>query len=289
MTARLLDVTPAQYLQDPCSTPSLSASIAHTLVSRSPLHAWADHPKLGNLQRSSTAAQDDGSIIHRLLLGRGANYEIIHAPDWRTKDAKAQRDQATADGKIPVLVEKFIELKHAADTIGDKLKRDFGIVFDGDSEVAIEFTEVGNEGPVLCRAMLDHVKMGSPIPIMDVKKTVSADLRSCSKNAYYYGMDIAHAAYTSALSSLVPEITGRADILFLFVEADPPYPIVPARLDGAFKTLGERRWLRAVQLWEKCLAENRWPSYTDSIATLEAPAWMLTQEEMDDERTSRDL
>src|SRR5688572_24266058 len=68
--ARLLDITPADYHLDPCVTPSLSSSIAHTLVTKSPLHAWTEHPRFGALRSESSKAQDEGSIIHKLLLGK---------------------------------------------------------------------------------------------------------------------------------------------------------------------------------------------------------------------------
>ncbi len=86
MAANILNVTEAAYHADPCDRPSLSHSIAHTLVSESPRHAWIEHPRLGgNRERVSTRAMDDGAILHRLLLGEGAGFEMVMADDWRTK------------------------------------------------------------------------------------------------------------------------------------------------------------------------------------------------------------
>ena len=45
--ARILDVTHEQYLADPCATPSLNQSTAHVMLTKSPLHAWHQHPRLG--------------------------------------------------------------------------------------------------------------------------------------------------------------------------------------------------------------------------------------------------
>lgn len=88
MTARILNVSEAAYHADPCPSPSLSQSIAHTLITQSPRHARLEHPRLGGQQRASTKAMDEGAILHKLLLGAGADFEMVVADDWRTKAAK---------------------------------------------------------------------------------------------------------------------------------------------------------------------------------------------------------
>ena len=41
-----LGVIEAEYHADPAPEPSLSRSLAHTLLTRSPRHAWQAHPRL---------------------------------------------------------------------------------------------------------------------------------------------------------------------------------------------------------------------------------------------------
>ena len=61
-----------QYVADPVVRPSLSASIGWTLLTRSPLHAWAAHPRLGQADETApTKAMDFGTVAHRLLLEDG--------------------------------------------------------------------------------------------------------------------------------------------------------------------------------------------------------------------------
>jgi PDDEXK-like domain of unknown function (DUF3799) len=272
MTARILDATPEQYHADPCAEPSLSSSVAHTLVTRSALHAWTEHPRFGNQRAKATDAQDDGSIIHRLMLGKGATLAVISADNYKTKAAQQARDDARARGEIPVLERKHDALVKIAAKLAANLA-DYGINLSGGSaEVAIEYEDNG----VLCRSMLDYLKGPT---IIDLKSIRSADPKSCSRAAHSYGYDIAHAAYTTAVERLYPEFAGRTDFLFVFMELEPPYAVVPCRMDGAFAALGRSRWERAQNLWRQCLATNRWPSYVESITTLEAPPWAMVEEE----------
>jgi hypothetical protein len=275
--ARILSCTLEQYYADPCEVPSLSQSCAKTIVTKSPLHAWTEHPRFGANRGESTAAMDEGTLIHRLVLDKGADVVIIESDAFRTNAAKAARDEAIAAGKIPVLAHKYENAVAIANTLKSNLFTEHGIRLDGESEVAIEWQEEGAEGLVTCRGLMDHVKIDQG-RIYDVKKTASAHPRQCGRSAVEYGYDIQHAAYTRALAKLRPELEGRIDFVFLFMEIEAPYAIVPARLDGVLRELGAQRWDRAVLTWEKCLNSNRWPSYADRIVNIEAPQWAITQE-----------
>jgi hypothetical protein len=275
--ARILQCSLDQYYADPCEVPSLSQSIAKTIVTKSPLHAWTEHPRFGNNRGESTAAMNDGTLIHKLVLGKGADVVIVESDAFRTNAAKAARDAAIEEGKIPVLAHKYENAVAIANTLKSNLLTEHGICLDGESEVAIEWQEEGAEGLVTCRGMMDHVKIDQG-RIYDVKKCESAHPRKCGRNAVEYGYDIQHAAYTRALAKLRPELEGRIDFVFLFMEIEPPYAIVPARLDGVLRELGSQRWDRAVLTWEKCLSSNRWPAYADRIVQIEAPTWAINQE-----------
>lgn len=275
MTARILDISPDEYHTDPTG-PTLSASAAKTLIMQSPAHCWSEHPKLGAAPRESTDAQDAGTLIHYLLLGRGPTIDIIDADSYRTNVAKELRDESLAAGRVPVLRHKHESAERAAATLRQRIA-DHGIDLSaGRNEVAIEFEENGLEGPVKCRCLIDHLELGNAL-IVDVKKIVSADKGTRDRHGFIYGMDIQHASNVSAVTKLEPELLGRVDFKFLFVEVDPPYAVVPCPVSGAFAALGESRWLRAVQLWERCLARDEWPCYEPS--PLEPPGWAMAMEE----------
>lgn len=282
MAARILDVTEAEYHADPCASPSLSQSIAHTLITESPRHAWLAHPRLGgNAERFASKVMEEGQILHKLLLGAGAQFEMVVAPDWRTNAAKEARDAIIADGKIAVLAHNFKKLQIAADRIF-KNAANQGFPFGGRSELAIEFTDYADSWSrtreVLCRCRIDQVT--DEHTIYDVKKVESANPKEITRCIVEYGYDIQAHAYTHAYEQLVADAVGRSRFVFLFCETDPPYEVVPAVLDGAFREIGRTRWQKALTLWEQLLAEGSWPwpGYADGAITLVPPQWVVSQE-----------
>jgi hypothetical protein len=280
MSARILEVTEAQYHADPCERPSLSHSIAHTLVTRSPRHAWLEHPRLGGQQRVATKAMDEGSVLHRLLLDAGADFDVLAFDDWRTKDARAERDDSVARGRIPLLVKDFERLHEAAKCLKQNAaNQGFPLGLPGArSELSIEFTEQVEQDHVLCRCRIDQARADHVL--YDLKKVRSANPKDLERIIVASAYDIQAETYTRGYEQLVPEALGRSDFVFLFCETEPPYEVVPARLDGALREIGKRRWEKAVRLWRQLLAEGSWPwpGYVDGAVILAAPAWVMSQE-----------
>lgn len=270
------DISADKYHEDPCDGPSLSASIASTLIGYSPLHAYSQHPKLGGRSKKRTRSMDDGTLIHALLLDAGRNIVTIPYDDYRTNAAKAARDQALAMGSIPVIAEKLDIAKKIANKLEARLRDDFGIIFNGSSEVVVVWEEPGAFGPVKCRAMMDHLLSGRVI--YDLKTTSDGRPRACSQSAVNYGYAIQHAAYTSALKRLNPELAGRIQMSFVFVELEPPFAATPATLSAELAELGAMQWRRAITTWERCLRDDTWPGYTTSRAVLDCPPWAMTAE-----------
>jgi hypothetical protein len=279
MTAHRLNVTEEEYHADPCASPSLSHSLAHVLTSQTPAHLYRVHPRLGGHRGESTPEMDHGKLIHALVLEEGEAVDVIEADDWRTKAAKEKRDESRRQGRIPVLVHKYDAAKVAADHIRQNLAAK-GFHFSGESEVAIEWTEPAQEGDVVCRCKIDHLILDGGT-ILDLKTTQDADPEHCARQVTDYGYDIQEAAYKRAVGELYPDLVGAVSFVFLFVETDPPYAVTPATLDGVFRSIGERKWTRAVSTFARCLATDTWPDYTSGpgALTLAAPGWVLSKYE----------
>jgi hypothetical protein len=271
MTARLLT---GPYSDNPCSVPYLSQSTANTLLDKSALHAWSEHPMLGNQRKPATKAMDKGQLLHKLVLGEGAEIEVIEADNYRTKLAQEIRDRAIEQHRVPMLAKDHDDIIRSLETIQNNI-RAFGIALDGESEVGLEWTEPGRTTDVLCRCRIDHLTSST---IIDVKKTQSAHPKACARSVVNYGYHVQQAAYINAAAALKPELVGAIDYILLFIEVEPPYAVLPARLDGALAQMGQMRWQRAVLAWEECLATGHWPSYSAGIARLECPAWAMNDE-----------
>jgi hypothetical protein len=276
--AQRLEVTTAEYLADPAPEPSLSSSIAKLLLDRSPAHARLAHPRLGGVSSRSTAAMDLGALIHRYVLGKGADVEPIDADDFRTKAAQQARDEARKQGQIPVLARVAGVAVAAAACIRRELDR-VGVVFDGESEVAILWQENAEDGAIWCRGMLDHVvERAGMLYVYDLKTIHCAHPDDCTKSAINYGYDLQQEAYTRAAEGLWPEYEGRVEFRFVFCEPDPPHAVTVAQLDATMRERGRRRWREAVDTWSRCLHTDTWPGYAQEPVTLWSPGWLLQRE-----------
>lgn len=286
MNARLLTLSDADYFADKVlDTPTLSQSIARLLVDQSPLHAWAAHPRLGNCSgEEPTKALDDGTLMHHMLLGTGKDsVAIIDAKDYRTKAAQEVRDAAIAAGLLPVLAHKHAELKAGVSMMRDRMA-DAGVDLDlfdsAQSEAGILWYEDG----VACRGRIDklHVERRN---IFEVKKSRNAHPLACARHMLAYGYDIQWAAYTSGLDKLTDAL-GHVDMQFIFIEDNAPYAVTVGRPDGIMRELGTKKWRRAIDIWQLCLKDGKWPGYATAPVKLEAPAWAISQQmvaEMEDE------
>jgi hypothetical protein len=273
---KLLEMPAAEYHADPSPTPSLSASMAHTLLSRSPAHARLAHPRLGGVPRAATAAMEKGTLVHDMLLcGSQVAAEIIPADNYRTKAAQQQRDDALAAGLVPVLEREFAELLAVAAKLTAKLA-EAGIAFDGQAEGVALWEERDDEGrPVPCRARLDHWRAPR---IDDLKTTASARPKDCVRSIFEYGYATQAAAYLSAVEHLWPELAGRASFRFVFVELAEPCLFTAVELAGSALAVGRSQWRRAVNLWSRCLRTGEWPGYVEGVYRAEARPWDLRDE-----------
>ena len=262
--------------------PSLSASIAKILVSRTPEHARLAHPRLQTAEdadadeEEETASQSRGTLIHRLVLGQGGDIVIIDADDYRKKVAQEARDAAKAEGKIPLLRGKADALNRAAERIRRRLRENYGITLDGESECPILWTERASDGTLVrCKAMVDHLWEDRGAGL-DLKTLADASPDSCGRQAADFGHALQAAAYRSAIERLSPANVGRVDFAFAFAEVRAPNIVTVAELDGQHLDMGVQQWRYAVDLWAQCMRTGKWPAYYERQRTrLAAKLWVL--------------
>lgn len=265
------------YHADPCEKPSLTATIANILERQSPAHAFHAHPRLGGEKRERSATLDKGTALHAMLLGTEPIVMSVDADDWRTKAARERREEIEAQGAVAMLRREHEALELVVDLIRQRFV-EFGIDFDGDSEISAFWEETTTAGAsVLCRGRLDHLSQDRST-IFDLKMSRSASPISCVKHVESYGYDVQSAAYTRAVEKAHPELAGRVDFVFLFAELEGPIAVTPVRLDTAFREIGTRKWLRAVETWERCLRTDHWPTYVSKVTEISPPPWSVARE-----------
>lgn len=269
------------YHADPAPTPSLSRSVAVTLLDKRPLHAWHAHPRLGGGDEDAKARKlDVGSVAHELMIGQGRGIHVIAATNkagkdvenYATKAAQEERDDALAAGLTPVLRCDLDRAEAMVDAVRSKLARvpgAAGAFEDGLGEaVAIWRDPAGVYG----RCMLDWWGP-TEYDVWDLKTTAGGLSDRDLANRIDAGLDVQAAWYSRGLSILRPEAIGRVTFNFVFVEDKPPHEVRVIRLTGEQQARGERKAVTAAVWFADCLARNEWPGYAPTIDRVESPPW----------------
>jgi hypothetical protein len=272
----VLDVTAADYHADNIGDerPSLTQSLVKTLITKSPLHAWADHPKLNpNFRRAEESKFDLGTAAHQLLLEGEDTIFIVVADDWKTNAAKEARELARAHGRVPLLAKHADEVRQMVAAIWEQLAQhdaDPPLFMDGKPEQTIVWEEDG----VLCRARLDWLR-DDLAAIDDLKSTrASAEPRAWAKTLYGMGADVQAAFYMRAVRAA---FGAEPAFRFCAVECSPPFALSVVTLAPSALELANAKIDYAVKTWRHCLETGDFPGYDRRVAAVEMPSWEETR------------
>lgn len=259
-----------QYHADPCPEPSLSGSVAIPLVHRSPLHAWHKHCRLNpNYKCEDSSRLDLGSACHAMLLGAGAEIEVIDFADYRTKAAQEARDVAIASGKIPMIAEKH-KIAVAMSGVAKEFIGDLTV--NGRPEQVM----VWREGQAWCRGMVDWLADDRRL-VLDYKTTAgSANPADVERTLFDQNYHMKAAFYERGLDVLDLDRSniGRRKFLFMFQEIDAPFACSMVRLSEGAMTIGRKQSTYAIRRWQQCMKSSDWPGYGTLTHMMETPSWI---------------
>lgn len=266
------DIPAEVYHADPAPDPSLSSSLAKVLVSASPAHAYAQHPRLGGTYESDASKRMDfGSCAHVLMLGRGSGIEIIAAADYRTKAAQQARDEARAAGRIPVLTDDYARAVAMRDAAREALAE--ADLLDGFMAATPELVALAEDRGMWLRAMADRFDERM-LTIWDYKTTsASAAPSSVGRLIENMGYDLSAAHYEHVFGLIRPEWRGRLKFMWLVQETTAPYEATICTLDATGRDIGARKAAFARGLWRDCITSGAWPGYPRGVVTAAYPTW----------------
>lgn len=263
MTPMICNMPAPQYHADPCPTPSLSAGMINRMLD-APALCFHESSRLnpGYVAPEAPSRFTIGSVAHLVFLEPNAVAEsvvVVDAEDWRTKDAKAQRDEARAAGKEAIL-------RHQMDAISDARE-----AFTADPFIRAAFMHGKTEqsmfwkhaSGIWCRARPDFIA-ASGMYLCDYKTTANANPTKFGRHAYNLGYHRRAAWYLDGYAA----ITGRTPDHYWFInqEMEPPYLTSVVELDMTALEAGRMENERAARLFAKCLDADHWPGYCDNRA-----------------------
>lgn len=269
------DITCDQYFAEPCPAPALTNSGIKLLApaGAAPAKFAHHHPAIGQPAEEvrETASQYRGKLVHRLALGKGADYAVSPHEEYRSKEAKAWKAEQEEAGIIPVRPAMMEDAKQMASVITARIEA----AVDGhpyETEVVIAWIEEMSQGPVWCRGMLD-VWCPSLMLALDVKTCKDASDEAITRQ-FANGYATQHCWYKRGLEKLTAE-HGRVRFGFLFVEDEPPFLSRPAVATEGFRHGAELEVKRALAIFSDCLSRGEWPGY--EAATVSPPPWLINR------------
>lgn len=268
------DVPEDEYHADPVAGGSLSSSGARALLPPSCPARFRHDQDHGQRPKR---AWDLGHAAHRLVLGRGADLEVVDAADWRTKAAKEQRDTAREAGRVPLLAADY----QTVTAMAEQLRRHpMASRLLDETAGAAEQTVVWQDQPtgVWCRARYDWLPNpnGRRLLLVDYKTAASAELDALKRAMHSFGYHQQAAWYLQGAT----EALGVTDPGFVFIaqERTPPYLVTVFTPDATALRIGAERNHIARCVYARCTETGYWPAYDDGLAELPLPAWAERQE-----------
>jgi len=268
--------------------PSLSHSIMKVLLDRSPRHARAAHPRFGGDGGEQSKSMDAGSIIHKLILGRGADiveittrHDAKHktkadqvVTDYRTDAAQAERDAIRAAGKLPVLQCELPVLRAAADSAIAQMQDhpDLRAFFaPGKSEAVCVWQENGS----WMRCMIDRLPDDPAAPIFDLKCTGMSAAVETWERRLIHEYATQQAFYRRGVKAALGG--KRRPFRFIVIEWEPPFGMSVMTSAPSLEDYAEEEVERGIAKWQQCTSTNTWPGYPAITAHIELPPYMETK------------
>ncbi|WP_330173050.1 PD-(D/E)XK nuclease-like domain-containing protein [Streptomyces sp. NBC_01498] len=223
---------------------------------------------------------DLGHAAHLLVLGEGPELAVIDYPDWRKKDAQSERDDAYAEGKVPLLTKDFEVVTAMAAAIRQHpLAGPLFAPGSGVAERSIFWTDPATG--IRCRVRPDYLKQLPGLTLaVDYKTITKADPETISKAIRDHGYHQQDALYVDGIEAagLAPD---GCRFLFVFQQKTAPYLITVRELAGQDRDIGRAKNERALRIYADCTTTGIWPDWTgpvEDIPVISMPTWAVLNE-----------
>jgi hypothetical protein len=266
---------------------AFSSGLAHTILTRSPLHGWIDSPWNENREGDANDASDIGTFAHACLLEGGTDaLVIVPFDDWRKKDAQEMRNDARALGKLPILERKLPEVEAMVKAAKDFLKTSelAGIFDTGEAEATITWEIEG----LLCKARPDWLSADRKVSL-SYKTTKGSAQPDAWIRTQLPNYDLGIVLYERLIE--LAANCERPRVVTLVQEQAAPYSCSLIGLAPAWYALAESKLAQAMAIWRTCLSTGLFPAYPPQICWAEPPAYLLSQQqerELEDPETGKE-
>lgn len=190
---------------------------------------------------------DFGSVVHGLVLGAG-DYEVLDFPDYRTKKAKAARDEVRARGAAPILPRDLAKAEAMRDAVFANSAA-AALLSEGRPEISMWATDP--DTGVVMRGRVDWLR-----EITVDLKTTSGDVGDFMETvwSFHYGFQFAYYLKILALNGVF-----QGPPAWIVAGKREPYDCAVYTIDMAYLLRCMKDVDRALHLYAHCLETGEWP------------------------------
>lgn len=219
-----------------------------------------------------------GHAAHKFVLGEGPELAVIDYPDWKKKDAQNQRDDAYAEGKVPLLTKDHDMVQAMAEAIRQHPVA--GPLFESGSGVAEQSLYWADPTTgTICRARPDWLKQYPDLMLcVDYKTAAKADPTAVSKAIAERNYHMQDPWYVDGIQAVIGQ---PARFLFVFQSKTAPYLITVRELSDADRAIGRAKNAHALRTYARCTKDDEWPDWTgpvDQIPYISLPPYVAQRE-----------
>lgn len=235
--------------------------------SRSPAHALVGFEE----EKESTDAMNLGSMLDHKILGTPYLWTTSPFDDYRTKDARAWRDDQEARGVTVFKQEQLETVTKMVESVRRHPVAGRLLSEPGRAQVGIfgEFEGCERKG------LIDWLPNTTPV-IVDLKKTRDASRHGFRRQIGQLRYDVQAAYYRD----LYRDITGETRAFqWVCVEDQAPYAVAVYQLDTESLDKASATWQSWIRQWMVCEDTDYWPGYNgDEAQIIQSPAYILKDE-----------
>lgn len=247
------------------ASPALSSTGARRILKAPALYRWTiDHPK------PATDTFRIGHAFHSLTLGAGRPVVLIPCDSWRKLGDQAARDEATANGQIPLNNPEWRQVEAMVAAVRAHPRASV-LLENGRAELSIFHDDA--ETGVALKARPDWTRDDV---LVDLKSAANADPLDFPGVAWKYHYEQQADWYLTAAQAagLDPQ-----RFVFVLAEKTPPYLVSVCELDTEAMSIGRARNRAAIDTFAECEATQTWPGYPAIEHLVPLPAYAAAQYE----------
>lgn len=281
----LNDYPEDMYHADPCPEPSLSSTMANTIIEKTEVEAMMGSQRLNPKYVSKTSdVMSLGNIAHAMLLSNDESvYEIAPVDAWRTNEAKEMKADIERRNKIALNTKTssiIVDVRAMIESLHKQLSvhKEYPDLFKkGRGEVSgFCKDEILN---IWLRARFDWLPEDYEDLIVDYK-TTGLDFDQWEKNELWKGKYIQNPHYRKVYDT----ITGKkSKFIWVVQQTKAPFLIKIYEIDDGYNETVDMRYNHSSKVFQKCIKSGEWGGTLPYAIHSFPPPWVMdkwTSDEM---------